>query len=637
MSMKKILLSLLFAGVLVQSAGAQSFCPLIEQKFNAKTVSSLEALKAVAVLHEGRVKPFDTYARSMLLQFSGKTTYNRRPAYEWVAGLLFAPASTAKDKVFLINNPEIPMALGIEPEKKRLYDFSQLNPGIDKIVELARVADQIEEKKRSAVEHEILRLYHSVVLYTNFSYVFTFAFPHADFQVSDPEIIELLDLPRDQNGQFSFLDIAAKADALREATKGLEMMGTPQMWSEKDKILFTLLGNLYHWANSYFELPFPVIPSLDPANDQWLSPWEAINIEFYGVDVRKEVDLLRAMTVHYWNGDQLAFDLSTRAFENSIAARVSGSEKRSVANIPLELFYNQAQFFLWSKVFYGLAFLIFLFSLMSAGLKWRNIALGLIAAGFLVHTVALVIRIVLMARPPVSNLYETFIFVGFIAVLLGLIIEFVNKRGLGVVVASVCGLVFLMIADKFSAEGDTMKMLVAVLDSNFWLGTHVLSITTGYAGCCVAGIVGHLYLIQRIAKPHEKTLWEATYRNLVGALAFGLMMTFLGTMLGGIWADQSWGRFWGWDPKENGALLIVIWTAILFHARVAGLIGPVGMAAGSVLGIIVVMWAWFGVNLLSIGLHSYGFTSGVATGLAVYVAGELAFLAAVFFLIRKKP
>ncbi len=113
---------------------------------------------------------------------------------------------------------------------------------------------------------------------------------------------------------------------------------------------------------------------------------------------------------------------------------------------------------------------------------------------------------------------------------------------------------------------------------------------------------------------------------MIGALGFGLMMSFLGTTLGGIWADESWGRFWGWDPKENGALLIVLWCAILFHAKVGRFIGPLGVAAGSVLGIIVVMWAWFGVNLLSIGLHSYGFTSGVAVGLLAYVIGEIVFL-----------
>ena len=241
-----------------------------------------------------------------------------------------------------------------------------------------------------------------------------------------------------------------------------------------------------------------------------------------------------------------------------------------------------------------------------------------------------------MGRPPVSNLYETFIFVSAISVIAGIIIELVNKRWVGICVASVCGFVFLMLSGKFAAEGDTMQMLVAVLNSNFWLGTHVLSITVGYAGVCVAGLVGHLYILQRIRYPKDKAALESTYRNMIGALGFGLMMSFLGTMLGGIWADESWGRFWGWDPKENGALLIVLWCAILFHARLGRFITPLGAAAGCVLGIVVVMWAWFGVNLLNVGLHSYGFTSGIATGLLAYVIGEVVFLAICVPMAKKR-
>ena len=174
------------------------------------------------------------------------------------------------------------------------------------------------------------------------------------------------------------------------------------------------------------------------------------------------------------------------------------------------------------------------------------------------------------------------------------------------------------------------------LNSNFWLGTHVLSITTGYAGVCVAGILGHVYILQTLARPKEKMLHETTYRNILGVLGFGLTMSFLGTNLGGIWADQSWGRFWGWDPKENGAMLIVLWCAIIFHAWIGKLIGPLGVAVASALGIIVVAWAWFGVNFLSVGLHSYGFTSGAATGLITYVVCEILFLAIAAPILNKK-
>ena len=179
-----------------------------------------------------------------------------------------------------------------------------------------------------------------------------------------------------------------------------------------------------------------------------------------------------------------------------------------------------------------------------------------------------------------------------------------------------------------------------MLDTNFWLSTHVTIITTGYMACCVAGLIGHVYMVQAILQQNggrggrggrvavdDKRLAH-TYRTMYGTLALGLTFSFVGTMLGGIWADQSWGRFWGWDPKENGALLIVLWCAILFHARMGKMIGPFGMAAGSALLIIVVMMAWFGINLLGVGLHSYGFIDGVLLGLLAYSAAQACAVAA---------
>jgi ABC-type transport system involved in cytochrome c biogenesis permease subunit len=202
-----------------------------------------------------------------------------------------------------------------------------------------------------------------------------------------------------------------------------------------------------------------------------------------------------------------------------------------------------------------------------------------------------------------------------------------KKGAVGSILAAFSGIAFLMISSKFATDGDTMGVLVAVLDSNFWLSTHVVTISMGYAGCCAAGVIGHIYLLQAIIKGTDRKLLDSTYRGMMGVLAFGLIFSCLGTLLGGIWADQSWGRFWGWDPKENGALLIVLWCSLLYHAKIDGMIAEIGMAAGTILGILIVMLAWFGVNLLSVGLHSYGFTSGTATALIAFFVAELAFIA----------
>src|SRR5207244_12269514 len=129
----------------------------------------------------------------------------------------------------------------------------------------------------------------------------------------------------------------------------------------------------------------------------------------------------------------------------------------------------------------------------------------------------------------------------------------------------------------------------------------------------LAGMLAIIYVVRGVfTRSLKKQTADSLARMTYGVICFATLFSFVGTVLGGILADQSWGRFWGWDPKENGALMIVLWTSLLFHAKVAGMIGPLGLAVGAVIGMMVVMWAWFGVNLLSVGLHSYGFTSGIA-------------------------
>ncbi len=630
----KKIIGLTVAGLLISSvASAQPICPIDAVK--PKEVASLEEFKKIPIMDQGRIKPIDTYARNLLLQFSGRRSFGRKPAVEWLARLLFAPQMTFGNKVFLINNPQIPMALGIEPDSKRRYSYAQLEPGSHKLQELAVAAAGTDPKNRTVVEKEILRVFHNLQLFTELTRVFTFAFPHQDFGISSPEILTLLDLPQEQKGQYSFLDVALSADQMNEHMETLQSK-KPSAWSETEKQVTQLVGNLYYWSAHHANLPLTIVPSLGKDDEIWLSPWDTISNGFSDPVIREEISLLRDLPVHYWNGKQLQFDAAAYAFSRSIASRVNPARAKHLERLPMEVHYNHLNLFSIAKLFYLAAIFAFLFSLLFPRRIIYGIGISAVLLGFLAHLYALILRILIMGRPPVTHLYETFIFVSFFCVLLGLLIEIRNKKWLGILVAGVSGLVFLMIADKFNAEGDSMRMLVAVLDSNFWLGTHVLTITIGYAGCCLAGILGHVYILQALVHRKNKKLLNATQKNILGLLGFGLTLTFLGTALGGIWADQSWGRFWGWDPKENGALLIILWCAMIFHAKIGRMIGPVGVAAGSVLGLIVVMWAWFGVNLLNVGLHSYGFMSGIAHALIIYVIAEVLFLSVTVPLIKKR-
>ena len=266
--------------------------------------------------------------------------------------------------------------------------------------------------------------------------------------------------------------------------------------------------------------------------------------------------------------------------------------------------------------------------LPSAVFRPRNILLGavtLIAVAFVVHTYALGARMYISGRPPVTNLYSSSVFIGWAGVLFGLVIELIDRRGLGTLIASVFGFATLLISHVLASSGDTFTVMQAVLDTQFWLATHVVIITLGYSATLAAGVLGAYYIIRGVL---TSSLDPATARTVArmcyGVNCFAILFSFVGTVLGGLWADDSWGRFWGWDPKENGALMIVLWNAIVLHAHWGKMVQQRGLAVLSVLGNIVVAWSWFGVNELGVGLHSYGFTDGVLLTLKWFAISQLA-------------
>ncbi|MFM8580484.1 MAG: cytochrome c biogenesis protein, partial [Planctomycetaceae bacterium] len=247
---------------------------------------------------------------------------------------------------------------------------------------------------------------------------------------------------------------------------------------------------------------------------------------------------------------------------------------------------------------------------------------------FALHSAALVGRIYISGRPPVTNLYSSAIFIGWGAVLFGLVLEWVFRMGVGNYIASVTGFMTLFISFKLASDGDTFTVMQAVLDTQFWLATHVVCISLGYTATFVAGFLGLGYLGYALIPPFRnprvlKSLPAMTY----GTLCFAILLSFVGTVLGGLWADDSWGRFWGWDPKENGALIIVLWNALVLHARWGGMVADRGLAILAIGGNIATAWSWFGVNELGVGLHSYGFTEGVLMYLGIWVLFNLAAMA----------
>jgi len=330
-----------------------------------------------------------------------------------------------------------------------------------------------------------------------------------------------------------------------------------------------------------------------------------------------------------------------------------------------EFYFNNVQAFLHAMIIYLAAFLLAGGALLAFAVapdlaeSLRRSSVWLIGLAFVVHTFGLVFRMALEGRPPVTNLYSSAIFIGWGAVVLGLLMERFYRMALGSAIASLAGFITLIIAHNLALGGDTMEMLQAVLDTNFWLATHVTAVTLGYASTFVAGLLGIAFvflglftpiLSQKLGgrreaarglaagggartnikaaeprHPYAGTMevGHALNKMIYGIVCFATLFSFTGTVLGGIWADQSWGRFWGWDPKENGALIIVLWNALILHVRWGGFVRGRGLAVMSIFGNIVTSFSWFGVNMLGIGLHSYGFMDAAFKWLMMFVASQV--------------
>ena len=215
---------------------------------------------------------------------------------------------------------------------------------------------------------------------------------------------------------------------------------------------------------------------------------------------------------------------------------------------------------------------------------------------------------VLEGRPPVTNLYSSAIFIGWGACILGLVLERFYRNGIGVVVSAVVGFVTLIIAHHLVPQrrhhgDDAGRARHQLLARHARRRRHARLRRTFVAGFLAIIYILRGFFTTGLDQPTAKSLAKMIY----GIVCFATLFSFVGTVLGGIWADQSWGRFWGWDPKENGALIIVLWNALILHARWGGLVRERGLMNLAIFGNIVTSWSWFGTNMLGVGLHSYGF------------------------------
>lgn len=597
-------------------------------------ITSLKYLKMMVILESGRKKPLDTYAQNILKQFSGRSRFNGKPAIEWLSRVLLAPRQSVNDRIFLINHPEVLHSLGIESDRDRdRYSYSRLGSIFPRLRNLAFSASKLDSDKRSKVENEIMVLYHKLYMYQQLIESMQFARPDSELSINSNQTRQLLGLSPSRK-EFSQLELMERKDRLNSMVRDILKKPVNQRSKDENEII-TILPKLDDLAARSQPLPFMVMCECREKSESWLSPRESLNKGFRnGIPIKEEVRLLGQVSRAFRDGNQELFDRSLKSFNKRILLNSRG--KLTTGKISAEIWYNRIDPFYRAEFLYGFSVLFLLLSFLFLKKWFYRSSFLLLVAGIVFHTYGVISRMVIMSRPPVTNLYETFVFTGWMAVILGIILELFKKKKIGILTGSFSGIILLLIAGKYALEGDTMGMLVAVLDSNFWLATHVITITVGFAGIVISGIIGHVYVFQMFFAGEKKDMLKNTFQSIYATQAFGLIFTFLGTVMGGMWADQSWGRFWGWDPKENGALVVVLWSVILFHARLSKWIKDVGFSLGSIIGTVTVALSWFGINLLGVGLHSYGFTSGIALVLMVFILLEFIFVLTSGYILKNK-
>ena len=302
-----------------------------------------------------------------------------------------------------------------------------------------------------------------------------------------------------------------------------------------------------------------------------------------------------------------------------------------------EVFYNHARAFHWAWMLYFLSVLCLALSFLSYQRVFSMAGLGIFSVAFFLHAGGFLLRCYIAGRPPVTNMFESVIWVSWGCALFSLVLFRVYKLHVIPLAGGVFATVALILADNLPNVLDpTIHPLEPVLRSNFWLTIHVLTITLSYAAFALSLCLGNAVLFQYVAFPRRQERIQQFSLMMYRAEQIGVVLLALGTILGGVWADYSWGRFWGWDPKEVWALAALLLYLAVLHGRFTGWLYGFGFVVGTVLAFMGVLMAWYGVNfVLGVGLHSYGFGSGGITYVLGYVFLQLSFIGIAWY--RQDP
>ncbi|MFM8386404.1 MAG: cytochrome c biogenesis protein CcsA [Planctomycetia bacterium] len=604
----------------------------------------------------GRVKPLITFAGYTLLGLSGRKSVTvveggverTLGPTEWFLDVLFFPQHAATYRVFLVTDDAALDAIGFTREmreqaaredaardgggpamrkKRDRWSLSDLAPAEDGLRQQAMAALRVEPRERTRTQQQVLSLWQAWTAYHDVATSWQLATGRLEVP-SAPAVTRIV-------GEGPTITFTQAAARLQDLLSLLPARNEDRQPSEDERAVARLVFDLERLAGSS-DGPGLLAPAPGAEDATWANPWRLLQRAAESgepVDPRA-LGLLAALERV---GDSLqrpaaALDALRSLRDGLVGAAEARGEH---ASVPLEVRYQRLDPVRWAWVLSMVGLALSLLGLLSVagrfGAAMRGMAWLVLLGGAGLLVAGIVMRCIIRQRPPVSTLYETVLFIAATGMIVAFAAEGLTRRRFGLPLAGVTGTLGLLLAQWFESlnRQDTMPTLEAVLDTNFWLATHVTTVTFGYSAGLLAALLGQAYVFGKVlgVARDKPDAYAALGRMVYGVIAFGLLLSIVGTILGGIWANDSWGRFWGWDPKENGALMIVLWELVMLHARLGGYVGPFGFSMLAIGGGAVVAWSWWGVNQLGVGLHSYGFTEGIQAlldGIYAVVGGSMA-------------
>ena len=444
--------------------------------------------------------------------------------------------------------------------------------------------------------------------------------------VSFGKLKDVLGLEKTQR-HFSFAQLTALPELNRLANEAHELRRAEKPLDRLQQEVLNVSDRLGLFAHVLDGSAFVIVPAAKNDTDPWIVP-PAYSDYYSETQFAPAQTQLRALATAYVQGDAFNFTRAANQLRQELRA-LSPSIYPQDARLRLEYFYNHFEAFYRAIWLYGLGFLV----LLTAHLRktrggFRKIGIGLAILALLFHASGIAMRCLIAGRPPVTNMYESIIWVSFAVSLFGTIFFARYRTAVYLLAALPVTLIALLLVHQMPiAMPSSIDPLVPVLRDNFWLTVHVLTITLSYAAFALAMGFGHILLWRYARNPSRARADAPMHFWLYRVLQLGVLLLAAGTILGGVWANYSWGRFWGWDPKETWALIALLCYILTLHGRLAGWWTEFGLVVASVVCFLAVLMAWYGVNfVLGKGLHSYGFGIGGETYVATFIVVDLLFV-----------